>query len=86
MGLQFMLLMRLGRSSDALLVCSAAVERFSEPLMLSTWLLRRGLLHVDWNRRNEALEDLQRVIVLDASLDHQKTARQALLRVAGMSN
>lgn len=85
LGLQFMLLMRAGRSDEALDVCTVSIERFDKPLARSTWLLRRGLMYVDRERKRPALDDLQRVIMLDASDDHQRTAREALLRLAGMS-
>lgn len=85
LGLHFMLLMRAGRTSCALELCGVALEHLEDPLARSTWLLRRGLMYVERERKNEALDDLQQVIILDASEDHQLTARQALLRISGLS-
>jgi tetratricopeptide (TPR) repeat protein len=79
---RFMLLMRLGRAEDALVVCSECIALDAPPLARSTWLLRRGLLQINLARTDEALADLQEVMKLRASDDHDRQARKALLRVA----
>lgn len=81
-GLRFLLLQRQGRSEDALAVCSRSLEQALEPLARSTWLLRRGLLHLELGRPLLALDDVQEVLRLRASADHEAQARAALLRVA----
>ena len=81
-GFRFLLLLQKGRSDDAVAVCTRSLEQPLEALARSTWLLRRGLLHLEWERPVEALDDLQEVLRLRASPDHEAQARQALLKVA----
>lgn len=81
-GFRFLLLLQKGRSDDAVAVCTRSLAEPLEPLARSTWLLRRGMLHLEWERPVEALDDLQEVLRLRASEDHEAQARQALLKVA----
>lgn len=81
-GLRFLLLQRQGRADDAVLVCSRSLEQPLEPLARSTWLLRRGLLYLEQEQPLLALDDVQEVLKLRASPDHEAQARAALLRVA----
>jgi hypothetical protein len=81
-GFRFLLLLQKGRSDDAVAVCTRSLEQPLEPLARSTWLLRRGLLHLEFDRPLEALEDMQEVLKLHASPDHEAQARQALVKVA----
>lgn len=81
-GLRFLLLQQKGRAEDALAVCSRSLEEPLEPLARSTWLLRRGLLHLELEQPLLALDDMQEVLKLRASPDHEAQARSALLRVA----
>jgi tetratricopeptide (TPR) repeat protein len=85
-GLHFMLLVRIDRRQEAVDVCSAAIVRFDDlPLHKSKWLLRRGLLYVELERRDEALADLQSVLTMGANEDHQATARATMLKVADLA-
>lgn len=81
-SLRFMLLLRRHRSDDALAVASRSLSQPLETLARSTWHLRRGLLHLEHDRPLPALEDLQEVLKLRASPDHEAQARQGLLQVA----
>lgn len=81
-GLRFLLLLRRHRAEEAVEVASRSLEQPLEPLPRSTWLLRRGLLHLEHERPLLALDDLQEVLKLRASPDHEDQARAGLLRVA----
>lgn len=81
-GLRFMLLLRRNRADEAVDVASRSLEQPLEALPRSTWLLRRGLLHLEHERPLLALDDLQEVLKLRASRDHEDQARAGLLRVA----
>jgi hypothetical protein len=65
-------------------VANAGCGLAKTPIAQSTWALRRGLLHLEHKRKKEALADLQLVLKLRASDDHQTQARAALLQVAAL--
>lgn len=81
-GLKFVLLQRLRRDDDVLDLIAKVLVHPMPPLARSTWHLRRGLLHLEARRPHPALQDLQEVLKLAASPDHEKQARSALLRAA----
>jgi hypothetical protein len=65
-------------------VADAGCSLAKSPIARSTWALRRGLLHLEHNRKEPALADLQLVLKLRANDDHQTQARAALLQVAAL--
>ena len=79
---RFMLYMRSGRIDDALALTRDVLDTDLEKLPRSTWLLRRGLIHVQRGERGLAVEDLMAVTLLSASEDHLQQAQAALLRAA----
>ncbi len=84
-GFRFLLLLQRGRADDAVAVADHSLGQTEPPLTSlarSTWLLRRGLLHLEHERPLLALDDMQEVLKLRASSDHEDQARQALLRIA----
>ena len=69
---------------EALEIAGKALALAKLPIATSTWALRRGLIHLEKGHRDDALKDLQLVLKLRASEEHQVQARQALLRVAAL--
>ncbi len=65
-------------------VANAGCALAKTPIAASTWSLRRGLLHLENKRKQAALADLQQVLKLRASDDHQSQARAALLQIAAL--
>lgn len=81
-GLKYILLQRLGRDDGVLDLISKVLVHPLPPLARSTWHLRRGLLHLEARRPHPALQDLQEVLRLAASHEHEEQARAAMLRAA----
>lgn len=84
LSLLFQLVTLREASDEALEIAGAALALARLPIGKSTWALRRGLVHLDKGHRDDALKDLQLVLKLRASEEHQDQARQALLRVAAL--
>ncbi len=91
LSLLFKLLYDVGPSDEAftvspelLAVCTAGLVLAKRPIAMSTWHLRRGLLHLAGGQRVDAVKDLLAVLKLQASVDHRDQAQKALLRAAGL--
>ena len=84
MSLLFALLSARERNTDALEVCTRALDREMPSMARSTWSLRRGLLCIELGDRDGALADLQLVLRLKASEPQLEQARRALLKVAAL--
>lgn len=69
---------------ERLELCDHALGLSPKPLLRSTWLLRRGLVHLERKDAKGAVLDLQGVLRLAASPTHEQSARAALLRAAAI--
>ena len=82
LSLLFNLLHDGGPSAEVIAVCGEGLALAKRPIAVSTWHLRRGLLHIEARRREEAVKDLLVVLKLKVSEDHRARAQKALLQAA----